>query len=84
MLALAALAACGGTAVAIHYHALGLTLTHYDARAHLVVAGRADIDALRKRELGFCPDSNALEACYRRLKRESLLWALLLRRGVRI
>src|SRR5580765_5456409 len=40
MLTLAALAACGGTAVAIHYHALGLTLTHYDARAHLVVARR--------------------------------------------
>jgi hypothetical protein len=40
MLELAALAACGGTAVAIHYHALGLTLTHYDARAHLVVARR--------------------------------------------
>ena len=39
-LALAALAACGGTAVAIHYHRLGLTLTHYDARAHLVVARR--------------------------------------------
>jgi hypothetical protein len=40
MLELAALAACGGTAVAIRYHALGLTLTHYDARAHLVVARR--------------------------------------------
>src|SRR5580765_8480573 len=40
MLTLAALAACGGTAVAIHYYALGLTLTHYDARAHLVVARR--------------------------------------------
>jgi hypothetical protein len=39
-LALAALAACGGTAVAIRYHVLGLTLTHYDARAHLVVARR--------------------------------------------
>ncbi|HEX7798442.1 MAG TPA: hypothetical protein VF456_28960, partial [Vicinamibacterales bacterium] len=39
-LALAALAACGGTAVAIRYHILGLTLTHYDARAHLVVARR--------------------------------------------
>ena len=44
----------------------------------------ADIEALRKRELGFCPDPPALEACYRRLKRESLLWALLLRRGVRL
>jgi hypothetical protein len=40
MLELAALAACGGTAVAIRYHRLGLTLTHYDARAHLVVARR--------------------------------------------
>jgi hypothetical protein len=39
-LALALLAACGGTAVAIRYHSLGLTLTHYDARAHLVVARR--------------------------------------------
>jgi len=39
-LALAALAACGGTAVAIRYQVLGLTLTHYDARAHLVVARR--------------------------------------------
>jgi hypothetical protein len=39
-LALAVLAACGGTAVAIRYHSLGLTLTHYDARAHLVVARR--------------------------------------------
>src|SRR5262249_60483408 len=39
-LALGALAALGGTAVAIRYHSLGLTLTHYDARAHLVVARR--------------------------------------------
>jgi hypothetical protein len=39
-LALAAIASCGGTAVAIRYHVLGLTLTHYDARAHLVVARR--------------------------------------------
>src|SRR6185503_4867935 len=29
-----------GCAVAVHYHRLGLTLTHYDARAHLVVARR--------------------------------------------
>src|SRR5437762_12507143 len=36
----AALAALGGTIVAIHYHRLGLTLTHYDARGHLVVARR--------------------------------------------
>ena len=40
LLALAALAACAGTAAAIRYHTLGLTLTHYDARAHLVVARR--------------------------------------------
>ena len=29
-----------GTAAAVHYHSLGLTLAHYDARAHLVVARR--------------------------------------------
>lgn len=29
-----------GLAAAIHYHRLGLTLAHYDARAHLVVARR--------------------------------------------
>jgi len=29
-----------GAAAAIRYHALGLTLSHYDARAHLVVARR--------------------------------------------
>ena len=38
--ALAAIAAVGGTIVAIHYHRLGLTLSHYDARGHLVVARR--------------------------------------------
>jgi hypothetical protein len=37
----AALAATGwGSLVAWHYHQLGLTLTHYDARGHLVVARR--------------------------------------------
>src|SRR5438477_1795736 len=36
----AALAAVGGTIVAIYYHRLGLTLSHYDARGHLVVARR--------------------------------------------
>src|SRR5436305_14715168 len=36
----AALAALGGTAVAVHYHRLGLTLSHYDARGHLVVSRR--------------------------------------------
>jgi hypothetical protein len=33
-------AAVAGAAAAWHYHALGLTLTHYDARGHLVVARR--------------------------------------------
>src|SRR6267142_1083306 len=33
-------AAIGGAIVAWHYHGLGLTLTHYDARGHLVVARR--------------------------------------------
>jgi hypothetical protein len=32
-------AACG-TLVAWHYHTLGLTLSHYDARGHLIVARR--------------------------------------------
>jgi hypothetical protein len=34
-----AVGACG-TIAAIHYHRLGLTLAHYDARAHLVVSRR--------------------------------------------
>ena len=38
--ALAALATVIGTIVAVHYHRLGLTLSHYDARGHLVVARR--------------------------------------------
>ena len=33
-------AALGGAYVAWHYHRLGLTLSHYDARGHLVVARR--------------------------------------------
>jgi len=33
-------AAAGGAIVAWHYHRLGLTLSHYDARGHLVVARR--------------------------------------------
>jgi hypothetical protein len=37
---LAAVAAIGGTVVAFYYHRLGLTLSHYDARGHLVVARR--------------------------------------------
>ena len=39
-LALAAVVAVAGAAAAYHYHQLGLTLAHYDARAHLVVARR--------------------------------------------
>jgi len=36
-----ALAAAGsGALTAVHYHRLGLTLSHYDARGHLVVARR--------------------------------------------
>src|SRR4051812_12418427 len=38
--ALAAAAALVGTFAAIHYHRAGLTLSHYDARGHLVVARR--------------------------------------------
>jgi hypothetical protein len=33
-------AAIGGAIVAVHYHQLGLTLSHYDARGHLIVARR--------------------------------------------
>jgi hypothetical protein len=43
--ALAAIAMVAGTIVAIHYYRLGLTLSHYDARGHLVVARRI-IDSL--------------------------------------
>jgi len=39
-LAVAAVAAIGGALVAVHYHRLGLTLSHYDARGHLIVARR--------------------------------------------
>jgi hypothetical protein len=38
-------AAIGGSIVALHYHGLGLTLSHYDARGHLVVARRI-VDSL--------------------------------------
>src|SRR5919204_3272279 len=37
---LAATAAIAGSFAAWHYHVLGLTLAHYDARGHLVVARR--------------------------------------------
>src|SRR5262252_6075858 len=30
----------GGVLASVHYHRLGLTLSHYDARGHLVVARR--------------------------------------------
>jgi hypothetical protein len=36
----AAVAAVCGALVAVHYHRLGLTLSHYDARGHLAVARR--------------------------------------------
>ena len=42
---IAALAATGGAAAAIHYYRLGLTLSHYDARGHLIVARRV-IDSI--------------------------------------
>jgi len=38
--AVAAIATAGGTAAALHYARLGLTLSHYDARGHLIVARR--------------------------------------------
>lgn len=38
--AIAGAAALLGTIVAVHYASLGLTLSHYDARGHLVVARR--------------------------------------------
>jgi hypothetical protein len=38
--AIAVAAAVGGALIAWHYHALGLTLSHYDARGHLIVARR--------------------------------------------
>jgi len=41
----AGIAAIVGAAAALHYHQLGLTLTHYDARGHLVVARRV-IDSI--------------------------------------
>ena len=37
---LATAVAAAGAAAAVYYHRLGLTLSHYDARAHLVVARR--------------------------------------------
>ena len=40
MAAMAAAAAIWGAVAAWHYHRLGLTLSHYDARGHLIVARR--------------------------------------------
>src|SRR6476619_2965487 len=39
-IAIGGVAALSGAFAAWHYHRLGLTLTHYDARGHLVVARR--------------------------------------------
>jgi hypothetical protein len=39
-MAVAFAAASAGALTALHYHRLGLTLSHYDARGHLVVARR--------------------------------------------
>ena len=39
-MAVAGAAAGAGALTALHYHRLGLTLSHYDARGHLVVARR--------------------------------------------
>src|ERR1700731_2755921 len=39
-IAIAVAALIGGALAAWHYHRLGLTLAHYDARGHLVVARR--------------------------------------------
>ena len=43
--AIAGAALVGGAIAALHYHRLGLTLSHYDARGHLVVARRV-IDSI--------------------------------------
>jgi hypothetical protein len=40
VIAIAVATVVAGTLAAVHYARLGLTLTHYDARAHLVVARR--------------------------------------------
>ena len=39
-LAIGVTSAIAGTIVALYYHRLGLTLSHYDARGHLIVARR--------------------------------------------
>src|SRR5215467_8283210 len=45
LLLVAAAALAGGAAAAFRYHQLGLTLSHYDARGHLIVARRV-IDSI--------------------------------------
>ena len=78
--------ASAGARIARVPYFLGRFRVHSSQKSEVLLntQGRADIEALRKRELGFFSDPSALEACYRRLKRESLLWALLLRRGIRL
>jgi len=39
-LSIAGAVSAAGAAAAVHYYRLGLALSHYDARAHLVVARR--------------------------------------------
>ena len=78
-------ASAGAKIIRVPY-ILGRFRVHSQQKTAVLIdtVARTDIDALRKRELGFIPDQKVLEACYRRLKRESLLWALLLQRGVRL
>lgn len=78
-------ASAGARIVRVPYF-LGRFRVHSAQKSEVLVntVARTDIDALRKRELGFSPDPQAIEACHTRLRRESLLCALLLRRGVRI
>jgi glycosyltransferase involved in cell wall biosynthesis len=78
-------ASAGARIVRVPYF-LGRFRVHSLQKTEVLIntVGRYDIDALRRRELGFTPDSQTLEDCYRRLKRESIFWALLLRRGLRL
>ena len=78
--------ASAGARIARVPYFLGRFRVHASQKTEVLAntVARTDIEALRIRELGFSPDPPAIEACYRRLKRESLLWALLLRRGVRL
>jgi glycosyltransferase involved in cell wall biosynthesis len=78
-------ASAGAKIVRLPYF-LGRFRVHSLQKTEVLIdtVGRHEIDALRQRELGFFPDQQALEACYKRLKSESLFWAILLRRGVRL